>query len=168
MSRLLVALLTLAVLAGCGARASGYTAGKLDVVTAFYPLQFISQRIGGDAVTVSNLTKPGAEPHDIELNPRQVGQVADAGLAVYLSGFQPAVDDAVEQEARGRSFDVGTVAGLLPLAGGKQKDPHVWLDPLRLAAIADRLGERLGRGAAHRARRIECRIPERAGHLPAA
>ncbi len=96
-------------MAGCGAQAaaSGFSGGKLTVVTAFYPLQFLSERIGGDAVTVTNLTKPGAEPHDVELNPRQVGQVADAGLAVYLSGFQPAVDAAVEQEAEGRSFDVG-------------------------------------------------------------
>jgi len=146
MPRLLVALLTLAVMAGCGARAtaSGFSGGKLTVVTAFYPLQFLSERIGGDAVTVTNLTKPGAEPHDVELNPRQVGQVADAGLAVYLSGFQPAVDAAVEQEAKGRSFDVGTVVDLLPLAGGKTMDPHVWLDPVRFATIADHLAVRLG------------------------
>jgi zinc transport system substrate-binding protein len=146
---LLTVLLTLAVAAGCAGRAAagGFTGGKLNVVTAFYPLQFLSERIGGDAVTVTNLTKPGAEPHDVELNPRQVAQVADAGLAVYLKGFQPAVDTAVAQEAKGRSFDVSSVVTLLPYTGAESedgaKDPHVWLDPVRFATIAGRLGDRL-------------------------
>src|SRR3982751_2251950 len=131
--RLFALLLTLAVAAGCGPRAaaSGFKDGRLSVVTAFYPLQFLSERIGGDAVTVTNLTKPGAEPHDVELNPRQVAKVADAGLAVYLNGFQPAVDAAVKQEAKGRSFDVSSVVDLLPYhgggGGGGRKDPHRWL-----------------------------------------
>ncbi|HEY0003013.1 MAG TPA: metal ABC transporter substrate-binding protein [Actinoplanes sp.] len=158
MRRLLALLLSLAAAstaAGCGERATA--SGKLAVVTAFYPLQFLSERIGGDAVTVTNLTKPGAEPHDIELNPRQVGQIAEAGLAVYLAGFQPAVDDAVAQEAADRSFDAASVVPLLPAvddgeaepgeehaeaAGGR--DPHVWLDPVRFATIAGKLAERLG------------------------
>ena len=90
--RLLAAVLTLAVLAGCGARANA--TGRLNVVTAFYPLQFLSEQIGGPEVHVTDLTKPGAEPHDVELNPRQVGTIADAGVVAYLRGFQPAVDDA--------------------------------------------------------------------------
>jgi zinc transport system substrate-binding protein len=77
----------------------------------------------------------------VELNPRQVADVADAGLAVYLHGFQPAVDAAVKQEAKGRAFDVSSVVPLLDLGDGK--DPHVWLDPVRFATIADRLGARM-------------------------
>src|ERR1700754_3186011 len=152
MRRLLPVLLTLAVAAGCGARASagGFQAGKLNVVTAFYPLQFLSERIGGAQVRVTTLTKPGAEPHDVELNPRQVADVADAGVAVYLRGVQPAVDDAVAQEAKGRSFDVGETVPLLRADDDAEDslgttDPHVWLDPLRFATIADRLGARLAR-----------------------
>jgi zinc transport system substrate-binding protein len=126
------------------------------VVTAFYPLQFASERIGGPDVTVTDLTKPGAEPHDVELGARQVARISDAGLVVSLRGFQPAVDQAVAQEAAGRAFDVASVVPLLPFrdetdhapggehaetAGGM--DHHVWLDPVRFATIADALGERL-------------------------
>ena len=159
--RLLATLLCLAATAGCADRAgaSGFTGGRLDVVTSFYPLQFLSERVGGDAVTVTTLTKPGAEPHDVELNPRQVGDVADAGLVVYLRGFQPAVDDAVALEAKDRAFDAASVVRLLPIDEGADRrhepgeeraetaggmDPHVWLDPVRFATIGDRLAEHLG------------------------
>jgi len=85
---------------------------------------------------VHNLTKPGAEPHDLELTPRDVAELADADLVVYLSGFQPAVDTAVAEQAR-TSYDV---AGAADLAA---KDPHFWLDPVRLAHVAKTLTNRL-------------------------
>ena len=152
------AALLVAAGAGCADKASGFgTDGRLDVVTAFYPLQFLSERIGADAVAVSQLTKPGAEPHDVELNTRQVAAISDAGLVVYLKGFQPAVDEAVKQEAADKALDVGTAVQLLPAAEHEEEhvpgepehaegstDPHVWLDPVRFAAIADKLAQRLG------------------------
>ncbi|MEU3455906.1 metal ABC transporter substrate-binding protein [Micromonospora sp. NPDC006766] len=142
-----------------------------DVVVAFYPLQFLVERVGGDAVRTVNLARPGAEPHDLELRPRQVGQIVDAKLIVYLGGFQPAVDEAVAQNGGDRAFDVATVQPLLDAgAGGHQhegeaghesetggKDPHVWLDPTRLAAIGDQLAERLGRIAPDRAAEFTAR-----------
>ncbi|MEU7905217.1 metal ABC transporter substrate-binding protein [Actinoplanes sp. NPDC049118] len=167
--RRLLAAAAIALLAGtgaaCGDKASGFAAdGRLDVVTAFYPLRFLGERIGGDAVAVTELTKPGAEPHDVELYPRQVGEISDAGLVVYLKGFQPAVDQAVAQEAAGRALDAGSVVELLAAdahehehqpgeeehAGGGT-DPHVWLDPLRFATVADRLSERLAQADPARA-----------------
>jgi zinc transport system substrate-binding protein len=106
------------------------------VLTSFYPLQFVTERIAGGAVTVRNLTKPGAEPHDLELTPRDVAELADADLVVYLSGFQPAVDTAVAEQAS-TSYDVADAAGLAA------KDPHFWLDPVRLADVAGTVADRL-------------------------
>jgi zinc transport system substrate-binding protein len=168
MRRLLAAsaaVLLAAASAGCGDKASGFAAdGRVDVVTAFYPLQFLSERVGADAVAVTQLTKPGTEPHDVELNPRQVADISDAGLVVYLKGFQPAVDEAVEQQAADRALDVGATVELLTAAEddhehvpGEPKhaegatDPHVWLDPTRFATIADKLAERLGQADPARA-----------------
>nr|WTA66495.1 metal ABC transporter substrate-binding protein [Micromonospora sp. NBC_00855] len=154
------ALLALGAGAGCSTGgAAGADPQRVDVVAAFYPLQFLAERIGGDAVRVTNLAKPGAEPHDLELNPSQVGQVSDAELIVYLKGFQPAVDDAVAQNGGDRAFDVTTVQPLLDASAGGHdhegeeghaeesggKDPHVWLDPSRLAGIGDQLAQRLGK-----------------------
>jgi zinc transport system substrate-binding protein len=130
-----------ASLAGCApssdpARAEASGGDHLQVVTSFYPLQFITERIAGDAITVRNLTKPGAEPHDLELTPRDVAELADADLVVYLSGFQPAVDTAVAQQAH-TAYDVAGSAKL------NAKDPHFWLDPIRLADVAGTLADRL-------------------------
>ncbi|MDG9678479.1 metal ABC transporter substrate-binding protein [Micromonospora sp. DH14] len=152
------ALLTLTAGAGCSSSGAGADPQRVDVVAAFYPLQFLAERIGGDAVRVTNLAKPGAEPHDLELNPSQVGEVSDAELIVYLKGFQPAVDDAVAQNGGDRAFDVTSVQPLLDASAGGHdhegeeghteesggKDPHVWLDPTRLAGIGDQLAQRLG------------------------
>ena len=127
---------------------------QLQVATAFYPLEFLARRLCGDAATVENLTAPGAEPHDLELTPQQVARLGEADLVVYLAGFQPAVDEAVEQQAEDAGFDVSTVTelqpGYVPVEEGEAHedeeglDPHVWLAPLRYADIADAVAERMG------------------------
>lgn len=144
------------VLVGCGSGTDGTEAtdGQLDIQASFYPLQWIAEQVGGQAVVVSSLTPPGAEPHDLELSAQDVGAISQADLVVYLSDFQSAVDDAVEQEAAGTSFDVAEHTDLdltyTPIEEGaenadeKGTDPHFWLDPLRLAGVADALGARLG------------------------
>jgi zinc transport system substrate-binding protein len=120
----------------------------LDVVASFYPLQFVVERVGGDAVAVSNLTPAGAEPHDVELTPKDVASVQDADLVVYLSGFSPAVDDAVADVGGDRALDVAAAAQLEELTGEDRDheglDPHFWLDPTRLADVADVVAQRLG------------------------
>src|SRR5690606_34389362 len=61
---------------------------------------------------------------------------------VHLKGFQPSLDETVAQEATSAAFDVAAVQPLLPGPAGR--DPHLWLDPTRLATVADRLADRLG------------------------
>lgn len=133
------------LVAGCGAAAGSN--GKTSVVAAFYPLAFAAQQIGGSRVDVTNLTPPGAEPHDVELTPRDVGRIQTADVVLYLShGFQPAVEQAVGG-ATGTRVDV--LAGL-GLRGGTT-DPHVWLDPVLFARVVERIGAALdapGRAAA--------------------
>jgi zinc transport system substrate-binding protein len=148
MTRLLGLLLAaLAILGGCGLASSwGATHGRLRVVAAFYPLEYAVRQIGGPHVEIAGLTKPGGEPHDVELTPRQVGRVATADLVVYEAGFQPAVDAAVRAEAPQTAFDISPAARLdLGAVGAESagRDPHFWLDPLRYADVGDALAERL-------------------------
>lgn len=126
------------------------------VVAAFYPLQFAAERVGGDAVSVTGLAPPGVEAHDLELTPSQVAEVAEADLVIYLEEFQPPVDAAVAEHA-GRALNVAEVVPLLAEDGHEHEDegehedhehgaadPHVWLDPDRMATIAEEIAEQLG------------------------
>ncbi len=129
----------LLALTGCSSTASSTPAadGKPSVVAAFYPLQYVAESVGGDTVSVTSSTPSGVEPHDLELSAAQVASIAQADLVLYVKGFQPAVDEAIAQQAPDRAIDVS--AGL-PLLGS---DPHVWLDPANMATIGTTVAERL-------------------------
>jgi zinc transport system substrate-binding protein len=148
--------LLLLLVAGCGA--TNGSSGRTSVVAAFYPLAFAAEQIGGSKVDVTNLTPPGAEPHDIELTPKEVGRIQTADIVLYLShGFQPAVEQAVDG-ASGKRVDVLEGIGLRQGVGDEagKTDPHVWLDPVLYARVIERIGAALGRPrrAAALARRV--------------
>ena len=143
------AVLALSACGGTGGATGGEGADDgIEVVAGFYPLEWAAARVGGDRLSVRSLTPPGAEPHDLELTPQDVGSVAEADLVVYLAGFQPALDESVESEAGDRGWDAGEAADLSLTAEGEDADgavdPHFWLDPVRLAAVGDALAARLG------------------------
>lgn len=140
-----VLLLGLPLLAACSSTpaASDLRPSTVKVVAAFYPLQYAAQQVGGSAVSVTNLTSPGVEPHDLELSAAQVGEISTADLVLYVKGFQPAVDDAIAQEAADRAIDV--TADLTLLSGAEGADPHVWLDPSNMSSIGTTIATRLSR-----------------------
>ena len=127
---------------------------RMPVTAAFYPLQFVAERVGGDQVEVTSLTKPGAEPHDLELTPKAVASLAESRAVLYLADFQPAVQEAVRTQAQDAAVDVSPAARLLPDVGrgeGEEgeglagMDPHFWLDPTRLAEVSTAVGEDFAR-----------------------
>jgi zinc transport system substrate-binding protein len=157
MSRLRVAAIASSLLATIfvsSCRGPGTGGAGLDILVGLYPYQYIAERVVGDHGTVSNLTRPGAEPHDLELTPRQVASVSAADLAIYEKGLQPSFDTAIENEPPRHELNV---TGVVPLqntaqqkvatvgdlpddtareAHGLAGDPHVWQDPVRMASIA--------------------------------
>ncbi|ARF72441.1 zinc ABC transporter substrate-binding protein [Kitasatospora albolonga] len=92
--------------------ADGSNGDKLKVTASFYPMQFLAERIGGEHVAVTSLTKPGVEPHDLELTPRQIGSISESDYVLYLKGIQPAVDDAIKQSGVKNTVDAATLTTL--------------------------------------------------------
>ena len=80
------------------------------MVASFYPLQFVAERVGGAEVDVQSLTPAGAEPHDLELTTRDVLTLESADLVLSLSGFQPALDDALAEIDGPHVVDTATAA----------------------------------------------------------
>lgn len=143
---------------------SATDAGRIHVVANFYPMAEIVARVGGDRVNVTNLTPVGVEPHDIELTTRQVDELQDADLVVYLGkGFQPAVAKIVSRRDRGRvdvlgdiHLDKGAIEAIEAEEGGSADteatasaeqspgvDPHFWLDPTLMAKAVDEVAAAL-------------------------
>ena len=162
-----LALAAALLVAGCSARTNA--SGRPEIVAAFYPLAWLAGQVAGPDATVHDLTKPGAEPHDLELTPRQVIDVGESELAFYIRGVQPAVDKAVREHAENHSLDASTVVTTLPAprdeAATGLPDPHIWLDPVRFATVATALGDRLARidsrdaaGYRARARQVAARL----------
>ena len=146
--KILRALATVAItaplLAGCGGGA-GADSDKPTVVASFYPLQYVAERVVGAHAEVKNLTSPGREPHDLELTVMQTAEVADADIAFYQKGFQPAVDAAIAQNGPDHVVESTEVVTLEPTdeTGREGGDPHVWLDPTRLSEIAAAFAEEM-------------------------
>lgn len=168
----LVATTALATVGSATAEASGESDATLNVTASFYPLAFVAERVGGDLVEVSNLTPAGTEPHDMELTPQSMASLQESDLVVYLAGFAAAVDDGVAGLPAEQVLDV-TSAAHLDLEGDEHDheagdehadddaveddehdddegdehhegvDPHFWLDPTRLADVADETAARL-------------------------
>lgn len=138
-----------------GSSASGSDSGKVQIAAAFYPLEFVAKRVAGDLAEVTPLTKPGVEPHDLELSINQTAALQSADLILTEHGFQPAVDDAVEQDVKGEVVDVEKIVELRKAEEGHEdehaegeeaaedehahgeSDPHFWHDPLLMAQYVE-------------------------------
>ena len=145
------------VLAGCGTRSerSPSVEGQQPaagaeqplIVTNFYPVQWLAQELVGDLASVISLTPEGTEPHDLALDAKDRKEIDKADVVLYLGAdFQPDVQRAVDQlGAAAVAEDLLTAPGVElltagdigkeTLAGGK--DPHVWLSPVEMIAMAD-------------------------------
>ncbi|MDH6215557.1 metal ABC transporter substrate-binding protein [Streptomyces pseudovenezuelae] len=153
-----VTALGLGTLSACSDEsAAAANTDKFDVVASFYPMAYLAERIGGDHVSVTSLTQPGQEPHDLEISARQTARLQESDAVLYLKNLQPSVDDAVAQSEVKTKIDAASLTTLEKHGnevGGHAAshddsendelaglDPHVWLDPVRYSQIAEGVGK---------------------------
>lgn len=146
--RLLAIGLVAGLLASACASNDGPSADGITVVATTTILGDIVAHVVGDAGTVEVLMPTGADPHEFTPSSRQVAAIAGADLVVengldLEQGLQPALDAAAADGVR--VLAVAPLADPLPFDSddGSGMDPHVWLDPLRVAAMADAVAEAL-------------------------
>jgi zinc transport system substrate-binding protein len=154
------------------AAAASDEGAAVEVVAAFYPLEFLASRVGGERISLTGLTPPGAEAHDLELSPQALAGLTETDLVVALGGFQPAVDDALVDldvpvvdmaEIADRPYEEGAghsdeeeEAHADEEEGAHSEeedahsedehgdtDPHFWLDPTHMAEAAGLIADAL-------------------------
>jgi zinc transport system substrate-binding protein len=137
--------------AGCTTDSESNDAGSVDgplaVVASFYPLQWMAEEVGGDAVNVTSLTPEGVEPHDLAVDAGGLRALDAASAVIYLGAdFQPDVEKAIAGRDDGsKAVDLLQVEGVNLIAAGDigketlsgGEDPHVWLDPVRMQVMVD-------------------------------
>ncbi|MFD5538798.1 metal ABC transporter substrate-binding protein, partial [Streptomyces sp. NPDC127079] len=152
-----VTALGMATLTACGGAATAAQSGKFVVVASFYPMAFLADRIGGGHVHVTSLTTPGQEPHDLEISGKQIVGIEKSDAVLYLKNLQPSVDSAVAQSSVKTKIDAASLTTLEEHGnevGGHAAshdtskneelaglDPHIWLDPVRYAQVAEGVGK---------------------------
>ncbi|MBS4210617.1 zinc ABC transporter substrate-binding protein [Bacillus sp. FJAT-50079] len=117
---LLLAVFILVIAAGCqksepsqGTKVSEDTA--LDVYTTVYPLQFITERIGGEYVDVKTVYPPGADEHTYEPTQRDMIKLADADLFLYIGlGLESFVGKA-EETLKNENVSMLSMGDTLPI-----------------------------------------------------
>ncbi|MEV0371901.1 metal ABC transporter substrate-binding protein [Streptomyces sp. NPDC050636] len=160
--------LGLLALSACSSSdAAGSGGGKVKVTASFYPMEFLAAQIGGKHVEVTDLTKPGTEPHDLDLTAQQTAQVSESDAIFYIKGLQPAVDEVIKQSGVENVVEATSLTSLKEHGtevdshghgeeehghedehaheeeGGK--DPHIWLDPVKYAEVAKGVNQALAK-----------------------
>jgi zinc/manganese transport system substrate-binding protein len=102
-----------------------------------------------DVATVEVLMPVGADAHEFQASAIQAAHIHRADLVVANGlGLEEGLDDVIAEAAgEGISvFNAGQHVETLPLSGGTggdRPDPHVWMDPVRVASAAVALGDSL-------------------------
>ncbi len=104
----------------------------------------IAQSIGGDAVRVTPLIKPGIDPHDFQPSPQDVRAIEGADLVLLtgkgMEGYLTKLEEAVGKKVK--FIDVGSSIPSLRLEeeGRMVEDPHWWhsIENMKTATIVVR------------------------------
>ncbi len=146
---LAVALAVAGLAASCGS--DDNASGTRVVAASFAPIEEILRKVGGDEVRVITIVPPGEEAHEYEPTAKDLQPLEQAGFVAYIGGgFQEGVEKAIDGLPRSvRRIDLLDGLELLPVGeeiGATDEeeedhdhdgaDPHVWLDPSRMAMMA--------------------------------
>ncbi|EZP76570.1 metal ion ABC transporter periplasmic protein [Parageobacillus genomosp. 1] len=127
----------------------------LTIYTTVYPLQDFTEKIGGKYVHVQSIYPPGVEAHTFEPSTKTMKQLADADAFIYIGqgmeGFADKVKETLKNE-RVHFLAATEGIGLLDSTHEEHedehehhgdKDPHVWLDPIRSITMAENIRDLL-------------------------
>ncbi len=132
----------------------------LKVTASFYPLYFVAQAVAGDKISVTNIVPPGAEAHEYEPTPQDMARLSESDVVVlHGTSFEGWAQSVIQNKSE-RTTILAVGEGLSDLhqeetmheeghhdehesESGHGHDPHMWLSPERMQAVAEIVAEAL-------------------------
>lgn len=118
--------ISLLLLTACGKDAANDTNkddNKVQVVTSFYPIYYMANEIGGDAVQVTNLISTGVEPHNWSPKSKDLLVASDADLLLYHgAGFETWIDSFKKGLDKNSEVVVKEVSEGISLIGSEENE----------------------------------------------
>jgi zinc/manganese transport system substrate-binding protein len=161
--------LVVVLLAACTSQAAPADEPGPDgiaIVTTTAILGDLTDNVATDDDRVSVLMDAGADPHTFEPSARQIAELTEADLVVANgAGLEEGLTDALDEAAAAGVpvFVAADHVDTLPASGehggahedgtdGSEHadepdgavDPHIWMDPARMADVARALGRQIG------------------------
>jgi len=148
----------ISILSACSSTdTDGNNDGELSIYTSIYPIQYATERIGGDLVSVKTVYPPGVDAHSFEPTSKDMTAIADSNAFFYLGagmeGFAETAANALANQdvalvEIGKNEELFHNQGEMDAGHDHQTeddhghshgdhDPHIWLDPLRMIEMAD-------------------------------
>lgn len=141
-------------ISGCGQETNN---DENVVYTSIYPIQYIVEEISGESITTESIYPPGVDAHSYEPSSREMTQIAKGKAFIYLgagmeSFAETAADSLENQEVK--LIEVASLDDSLFSHADDHaeheghdhgdKDPHIWLDPLRMIQMGKLIKGELG------------------------
>jgi zinc transport system substrate-binding protein len=123
---------------------------KLSIVATFYPLAYLSEQIGGDQVTVTQLVPDNTEIHTWQPSASHIVATEDADIIVYNgAGADHWMEDDIipSLSTSTARIVVDCTSGLTLVANQDndpgeehgQYDPHTWISPYMAKLEAEKI-----------------------------
>ena len=124
MKNIFIIIIILLSILSCNNNDNKNTFGKLQIYTSIYPIYDFTKKIGGEKITVYNMTKAGAEPHDFEITSKDMANLSKADLFIYNGGGMEHWVDSVKN-----ALNIKYVDSSSNINNQNNLDPHFWLSP---------------------------------------
>ncbi|MGL4624683.1 MAG: metal ABC transporter solute-binding protein, Zn/Mn family [Culicoidibacterales bacterium] len=153
-----LAVIAVGFMAGCQSSEVA-NEGRLQVKTTVYPLTYLVEAIGGDAVEVESILPAGADAHDYEPTQQEIIRLGESDVFFYLGiGDQELLVDELAAVLTNEKVTFMDAAENITTIQGSHSheeheehdedeeahdetalsaDPHIWLDPVRMAKMAE-------------------------------
>lgn len=141
--------------------------GKLTIFTTIYPLQYFTERIGADIVTIKNIVPPGVDAHSVEVDLKTMADLAESDAFIHTgTGLESYADSVVDSVKEKEVLILNATENVSFIDSNELEthseenheehgqeieeshdehaeeldiDPHVWLDPERSIIMAENI-----------------------------